>query len=143
MAQKTCVLDTSVVVKWCANEFDSADAIMLLEHVRRNHIRVVVPDLLLHELSNSLRWNQNFNEVDVNDALKAFLSLCFEIIAPYRRLLEMSVGIAYAYNCTVYDALFLAIAKENNCILVTADAKFTKQIKNERIMTIKEFVIKN
>ncbi|MBI4140541.1 type II toxin-antitoxin system VapC family toxin [Candidatus Woesearchaeota archaeon] len=142
MAQKTCVLDTSIIVKLYTNENDSPQAIALLKQIHDENIIVFVPDLALYELANSLRWNKNFSERDVRDALTACIGLGFNVRIPTPPLFEKAISLAYHYNCTVYDAIFLALAKYQNTTLITADIKFTKKAVNEPILTLQTFLNK-
>jgi len=49
------VLDASVVLKWFVNEEDSDKAVRLRKQYYLGEREIVVPDLLLFEVSNALR----------------------------------------------------------------------------------------
>lgn len=129
MAQRTCIIDTSIIVKWYTNEEDSEKALELLDYIHKNEITIFVPDLVVYELTNSLRWNPNFTDADVQEALKSFLGLGFQIQVPTHKMLHNAIHLAYEYKRTVYDAVFLALAKEQNTFIITADKKFAKILK--------------
>ena len=142
MAEKACVLDTSIVVKWYTQESDSEDALELLKHITTNNTFILVPDLILYELANSLRWNSRFTDKDVQDALIAFVSLGFHVQPPSLDLLLKATSLAYSNTCAVYDATFLALAQENTCPLITADIKFAKAAQSKTVLTMQEFLNK-
>jgi predicted nucleic acid-binding protein len=50
------VIDTSVVVKWFVKEKDSDVALEILEHYRSGNFTIIVPDLLIYEFTNVLRY---------------------------------------------------------------------------------------
>ncbi|MBS3138812.1 type II toxin-antitoxin system VapC family toxin [Candidatus Woesearchaeota archaeon] len=89
---------------------------------------------LLYEIANGLRWNPNFTAGDVEEALKAIAGFGFMVQVPTFELLRKAVEIAYSGRCTVYDAIFLALAKENEGILITADEKFAKKVKENTVL---------
>jgi len=54
------VLDASVAVKWFSEEEYTEKALELRERIRVGKERVIVPDLLLYELANALKYNPYF-----------------------------------------------------------------------------------
>ncbi len=67
------VLDASVVIKWFSEEEYTDIAVKLRDHFFKGYNELVVPDLLLYEVSNALRYNPNFDETDVVDAVNSLL----------------------------------------------------------------------
>jgi len=59
------VLDSSVIIKWFNQEQFTKDALSFREQLLNGETKIVVPDLLIYELSNALRYNPNFAENDV------------------------------------------------------------------------------
>ena len=55
------ILDASVVVKWFSEEEYTDKALEIRERIRMGEERVIVPDLLLYELANALKYNPSFN----------------------------------------------------------------------------------
>ena len=66
------ILDASVVVKWFSEEEYIDNALEIREKIRMGEERVVVPDLLLYELANALKYNPRFDANDVSDVYDAF-----------------------------------------------------------------------
>jgi len=135
MAGKACVLDSSIAIKWFVEEHDSNEAVQLLKQISEKKVMVVVPDLILYEIANSLRWNPNFNADDVIEALMDITGFGFHILAPTSDLLNTAVALAFSTGCTVYDAIFLALAKNYDCALITADKKL---LSISGVLTLKE-----
>jgi len=51
------VLDASVLIKWFSNEEYTDRALKLRDDFLQGYTELVVPDLLLYEVSNALRWH--------------------------------------------------------------------------------------
>jgi predicted nucleic acid-binding protein len=135
MAGKACVLDSSIAIKWFVDESDSKEAVELLKRLNEKKVTIIVPDLILYEIANSLRWNPKFNQEDIEEALRDIAGFGLQINAPTFVLLKNAISLAYTTECTVYDAVFLALAKNHECALVTADQKLARV---KGVLTLKE-----
>ena len=122
------IADTSVVYKWYVTENETLEALDLLEDFNSGIERLAVPDLILYELANALRYSRKFNVKDVESALENFTSLGIEIITPNEALLKEAVRLAINHDVTVYDAVYVALAKSLGCELITADKKLHRKL---------------
>jgi len=122
------VLDASVIVKWFSEEEHTEKALEIREKVRRGEERVIVPDLLLYELSNALKYNPNFDADDVKDALTSIFDMEIDIITPIPEIMHAAIGIAFEYDITVYDAIYVALAKETGSNFITADRRLYERV---------------
>lgn len=124
------VLDTSVVIKWLSSrdEADIEAALRLRDEIATGRHEVMVPDLLFHELANTLRYNPHFTSEDVKAALLTIEEMELPVRRLDREMTAKAVDIAFACNVTVYDSCFLALAEIEGKLLVTADYKFFKRI---------------
>jgi predicted nucleic acid-binding protein len=121
------VLDASVLIKWFSNEEYTDTALKLRNDFLQGDVELVIPDLLLYEISNALRYNSNFNENDVIEAVESLYDMEINIIIPTRDVIKSAINLAFTYNVTLYDAFYAALAKEIDFILITADAKFYRK----------------
>lgn len=130
-----CVLDTSVVVKWFSadGEDDLASALRLRDEILAGKLAVTVPDLLLYELANALRYNPNLTAADVKAAVASVVDMGFAVrgLDSPDSHLGRAVEIAFEGNVTVYDACFLALAELEGASLVTADYRFYERVKTD------------
>jgi len=124
------ILDASVVVKWFSEEEYTEKALEIRERIRRGEERVIVPDLLLYELANALNYNPNFNVNDVSDALKSIFDMDLDIVTPLPEIINLAITIAFEYTTTVYDAFYIALAKDLRFSFITADARLCERVKD-------------
>jgi len=128
------VLDASVIIKWFNKEKDSNIALRIREEYYRGMHEIVVPDLLLYEISNALRYNNEFSVSDISKAVDSIIDIGITITVPERNLLDKAVVMARKENITVYDAVYIALASEINAKFITADEKL-KHIKGVTFIT--------
>ena len=119
---KKIVVDASVAIKWFIPEIHSEAAIQLLE----KNPSLLAPDLIFAEIGNILWKKARSNELSLETAhtlLNDFKRLPFKITES-EFLLDTAWHIASRYQRTFYDSLYLAVAKTENCLFVTADHAF-------------------
>lgn len=130
------VLDASVVLKWFVNEADSGQALKLRDEFYAGKREIVVPDLLLFEIANALRYNPSFSTNEIREVLDTLFGIGIEIIAPTLSLLGKTVELAEEFGLTCYDATYLALAEELGFEFITADERFYSKIdKSSKLKT--------
>jgi predicted nucleic acid-binding protein len=126
MPRPTLVVDASVAVKWVLPEDGREEALRFQEQYQEEKIDLIAPPLLLAEVANVLWKRARRGDLTPHDARRCFDGFLRD--AP--RLIEsaatetFSLGLALAHGHPVYDCLYLALALEQRCDLVTADEKF-------------------
>lgn len=121
------VVDASVALKWFIPEVLSDEASRVLESGRT----LCAPDLIGPELTNTLWKKVRFRELNADEAFQivnAFEALRIDI-RPSAALLPAALALAVGLSRNVYDCLYLALAVERDCELVTADARFAAALK--------------
>jgi len=119
------VVDSSVVIKWLVPEPYSTEARRLLNDYQAGTLTLLAPDLLPAEVGNIIWKKQRFQGMAAADAqiiLDAFRALTFTLTSASVLLAE-AYAIAVAHQCSVYDALYVALSVREQCHLVTADQK--------------------
>ncbi len=117
------VLDASVIVKWFIEEELSEKALEVRERILEGSYEVYEPELMFLEVLNALKRK---NYENIREAAKALILFGFKVIPITLNLLLTAVKITKETNLTVYDSIYLAIAKETSSILITADDKLAK-----------------
>jgi len=125
------VIDASVLVKFFLPEILSGQAETLLSRVEEGEIKLRAPDLILPESGNILWKKYRRKELDRSEVGKiSGLIESFPLsLEPSKPLMPLAVELAMAYGITVYDSMYLGVAKIFACALITADRKLVEQIR--------------
>lgn len=119
------VVDASVAVKWVVDEVGSEEAAAL----HGDELRA--PDWILAECTNVL-WAKSRRRQLTPDEAARRLSLLLEaplLLSPSRALLDRALALAEELAHPVYDCLYLALALDCRCPLVTADERFVAAVR--------------
>ena len=126
------VLDVSAIAKWFVEEA-GAD---LCRRIRDLHVR---GDIVIHtcrlaliELANALRFTRGLTAEDVNRSVEAVKALDVAL-ADEEDLLRDSVRMAFERGVTVYDGLYVALARKLGSKLVTYDKTLLDKLKGEAL----------
>ena len=130
------VLDSSVIVKWFCKEENTEMALKFREGHVNGYVNIAFPDLVIYEIANALRYNQKVTEEDVIDSVNSLIDLGVDIIVPTKRVTESAISLAFEYDITLYDAYFLALARELGFDFVTADDNFYKKVKELKFVKL-------
>jgi predicted nucleic acid-binding protein len=123
------VLDTSVIYKWYVEEEDTAKALLLRDDFVKRGAETVIPDFLFLELANAMRYNPNMEQEDLENIVDNLFELSLETVVTTPTLTKEALEIAYDYQITVYDALYLALAQSLEFEFITADKKLYEKTK--------------
>ena len=130
------VLDPSVVVKWYVPEPGWEDAWELKAWLQVGPRHVMVPDLFVPEISNVLwkksRLLKEISRDSASNILKEVLALPFQILPAASFILE-AFQIAHRHRVAVYDALYVALAVQQRCALVTADDALSRRLEKSSL----------
>jgi predicted nucleic acid-binding protein len=89
---------------------------------------------------NVLRYNPVYTEEDIIKAVNSLIEADIDIVLSTVELLEVAVNIAKKYDVTVYDAIYIALAKLISGVYVTADKKLYEKVKELKFVKfISEF----
>jgi len=119
------VVDSSVVIKWFVTEPLSDESRRVLDGYQSGSFTLLAPDLLAAEIGNIV-WKkyrfQGLAKADAEQIITAFRELNIELI-PATELLAEALQIAMTHERTVYDSLYIALSKRENCVYITADER--------------------
>jgi predicted nucleic acid-binding protein len=124
------VIDASVLIKFYVPEVFSDKASDLLDAVKQGDISLFAPDLIFPEAGNIL-WKKHclkeLSESEVNEITDTIVLLPIRGESS-KTLLPLATGIAMTYGITVYDAMYLALARIRETLMITADRKLFKRM---------------
>lgn len=117
------VIDASVVIKWFIEEKDSTKAVLLKEKHINGKTILIAPDLLIYEVANVLLFSKIFGLLETKRCLQDLYELEIDLINPSIDLILSAAELAFTKQISIYDASYLALAKELDIKLITADKK--------------------
>jgi predicted nucleic acid-binding protein len=138
---KSLVIDTSVAVKWFLPEihFEAASKVL------KSRLELLAPDIIWAEFGNTLLKKVRIDEISVQEAsdiLKDFIRFPLQTFGS-KFMLNAAWHMAHAARNNVYDHLYLAMAVNRDCELVTADRRFydsmNKKPHSSRVIWVEDF----
>jgi predicted nucleic acid-binding protein len=126
---ESAVLDSSVVLKWFRkDEIWRASALQMRQAYLDGHMLIYVPDLLIYEIANVLRYKPDLTDQQAQEALDSLYDLNIKVIEISQEIIKGAVRLAYSYGITVYDAAFLVLAESLKVPFVTAHEKLSERL---------------
>ena len=124
------VLDASVAVKFVLPEHDSAKALALEADFRKQIHDLIAPDTFPVEVAHALTKAERRKRLLPGEAATRLTRLLAypPDLLPYLPLLSRAVEIATEAHIGVYDCLYVALAEQEQCELVTADLRLAKRL---------------
>ncbi len=125
----TLVIDASIAVKWVVEEEGTPEALAL-----RQKAKLIAPELLVAECADILWKKVQRGELLQDEVLLAARLLQGSEIEllPTRSLLETATRMSIEIDHPAYDCLYLALAVEKKCQLVSADERFLRKLRQGR-----------
>ena len=127
------VLDSSVALKWVLPEKDSPKAVRLRNDYRKQVHELIAPDIFLIEVAHALSRAERRNIIKPPQGSKRLLAVMNSVpeLHPYIPLLPRAFAISSAMRVGTYDCLYIALAEQEGCELVTADARLVNALQKD------------
>jgi predicted nucleic acid-binding protein len=126
------VLDTSAVIRLFIPDGEIPDELEdFLHKVEQGSAIAITPDLMWVEAANVLQKKQKLAEITTDESeelLEAIIQLPVRSHS-HKGLLINSLAHARTFSLSVYDAIFLELARQKNARLFTADRKLKNAAK--------------
>ena len=119
------VIDASVVIKAYVPEILSDRAVEVMSRLAEGELVLLAPDFLYPETGNILWKKRRLHELtgaEVDEIVDAISALPIKIEAS-RPVMPLAVTIAMQSGITVYDAMYVAVARIYETRMITADKK--------------------
>jgi predicted nucleic acid-binding protein len=117
------VIDSSVAFKWVVPEVDSDKAIRLRDNVRGAVHQLLSPDIYPVEVGHALTRAERQKRLTPPAGWAAWLTVMADpphLHASYP-IMPRAFDISSRMRIGIYDCLYVALAEQENCELVTAD----------------------
>lgn len=121
------VIDANVAIKWVLPEIYSDQALSLLDDDQNE---LLVPDFFFSEITNILWKQTQRGELSLNSAeekLSEIKQVDFAVFESFD-LVSQALAIAVEVQQAVYDCVYLALAINHDCQMVTADERFINAV---------------
>lgn len=123
------VVDASALIRLFVPDGPMAEGFEEFLHgVERGINTAISPELLVAESANVIQKKMMSKEFSADESLRLLsdlLSVPIRLFS-HRPLIPPAFELAGQYQLTVYDALYLALAKEQGAVIFTADSKLLK-----------------
>lgn len=119
------VIDASVLIKFFIPEILSEKPEELNVRVAEGDLGLLAPNLIFAEVGNIIWKKHRMKELirsEVEEIVEAIVSMPIAVETS-KALLPLAVDMGLAYGITVYDAVYVSLAKIHETIWVTADRK--------------------
>lgn len=124
------VIDASVVIKFYIPEILSDNSEDVISRAASSELMLWAPDLLYPETGNILWKKHRLHELtsaEVEAIVDAITSLPIRI-EQSKQIMPVAVSIAVHSGITVYDAMYIAVAKIYETRMITADRKLVEAL---------------
>jgi predicted nucleic acid-binding protein len=120
------VVDASVAVKWVLLEPDRERSLRLLDDYQSGALRLIAPEFLLAEIASVLAKRCRRRELTPVQARESFglFRVYMPVLVALGGEIDSALELSILHSVPIYDCLYLALALERGCELVTADRKF-------------------
>lgn len=118
-------MDCSVAAKWVLHEAGHAEALHLLQEEKSGRVTLIATDLLLTEFASLIAKRVRRKQILPTEASDAFrlLEEHATILFETRLLLGAALQLALDRHTSLWDCVYLALAIQHNCPLITADQR--------------------
>jgi predicted nucleic acid-binding protein len=117
------VLDSSVAFKWLIAEPDSPNALRLLDDFRSGVHKLFAPDILPIEVGHALTRAERNGRISPTIGYGLWASMMTDCpqLFPSLPLMPQAYALSSQMRVGIYDCLYVALAEQEQCELVTAD----------------------
>jgi predicted nucleic acid-binding protein len=119
------VLDSSVAFKWLIPEAESDIALRLLDDYRNGIHELISPDLLPIEVGHALTRAERTGRISPTNGYALWIGLMADCpqLSSSIRLMRRAYELSSRMRVGIYDCLYVALAEQEQCELVTADSR--------------------
>ena len=124
------VLDASVALKWVLPEPDSSKALSLRDDYRNEIHDLIAPDTFAVEVAHALPRAERRGIILQSEAAQKLADVLATAPAfhPNIPLLPRATAISSDVRIGVYDCLYVALAEQEGCEMVTADMRLVRSL---------------
>lgn len=133
------IVDASVVYKWYSLEKNSDQARTILQNHVDNQEIICAPELILYELTNAWVTKTSLNLNQIKRNFKNFKNVNITIEYLSYAIINKALGLAKKYKITIYDASYVALAKQKKCLFLTDDQRLIEKVNLPFVKLLKNY----
>ncbi|MHA1381352.1 MAG: type II toxin-antitoxin system VapC family toxin [Candidatus Helarchaeota archaeon] len=123
------VIDASVVVKWYIIEEYREQAINIRDDYIKKKIQLLAPCILFFEVLNAIRYSKkNISKKALDNIGKSLIYYGIQLLMFDEALISETVKLALEKDITIYDSVYVALAKIKKVKLYTADDRLINKL---------------
>lgn len=121
----TVVVDASVAATWYFGVGAEAQSDLVLA----SDERLIAPDLLIPEFTNTIWKAVAFGNLPITTAVEAIADIerTIDEFVPSLEMKDRAFAIALELRHPAYDCFYLALAEQRSCQLITADNRLMQR----------------
>lgn len=126
----TYVLDASVAICWVVRRPLSPKALRLRDDYRQSVHQLIAPSVFSAEAASALTKSERQKLIPVGQARKLLADILGDapLLHSYDLLIYRATDISSQTRAGFYDCLYVALAEQEGCQLVTADNKAMRNL---------------
>lgn len=135
------VLDASVALKWVLQEPDRQKALDLREDFRNGIHELLAPEIFHVEIGHVFSKMHRQHKLSQQDA-EIYLAEVMSTpphLHPTQPLMPRAYEMSLQDRKSLYDCLYLALAEQENCSVVTADSGVVTSPRSHLVIHISQF----
>lgn len=124
------VLDSAVALRWVLPEEDASKAMQLRQRLWDGHDEMFAPEVFAVEVAHSLTRAERQHRILLGQA-KQFLGLILAAppnFYPSLSMIDRAVEISSTHRIGVYDCLYIALAEQLGCDMITCDERLVANL---------------
>lgn len=135
------VVDSSILVKWFNQENESflAQAAQIFQDLNSDKIEIFTPEFSILEVANVLISGKKVNEERVRVSISDLLNLPIKFYRLEDSLIRLAIEISIQTKITVYDAVFLSLARKEGCQLISDDKDHHLKVGGRAVLALKDY----
>jgi predicted nucleic acid-binding protein len=124
------VLDSSVAIKWVLTEIDSDKALRLRDCFLQKVHQLIAPDIFTSEVAHALTRAERQGRLTAGEALLLWTDVMATApeLFPALPISPRAIEVSSMAKIGVYDCIYVALAEQEGCQLVTADDKLLRTL---------------
>src|SRR4030042_6791664 len=140
---RRCVVDSSVLVKWFnqENERFLGQAAQIFQDLNSDKIKIATPEFSILEVANVLIFGKKVKEEQVKVSISDLLNLPINFARLEDSLIRIAIEISIQTKITVYNAVFISLAKKGGCKLISDDKDHHLKVTDGTVLALKDYPI--